>query len=49
MNNATGNVVELKKTLSIVYNRHQQAKVTGEILEIVAGAKREIFYLSLSL
>ncbi|MBA0823056.1 hypothetical protein Goarm_019814, partial [Gossypium armourianum] len=39
MSNATDNAVELKKNLSIVYNRERQAKITGEILEIVAGAE----------
>ncbi|GAB4830862.1 hypothetical protein Ancab_004889 [Ancistrocladus abbreviatus] len=38
MSNATDNAIELKKTLSIIYNRERQAKITGEILEIVAGA-----------
>ncbi|KAL3521995.1 hypothetical protein ACH5RR_014829 [Cinchona calisaya] len=38
MSNATDNAIELKKTLSIVYNRERQAKITAEILEIVAGA-----------
>ena len=38
MSNATDNAIELKKNLSIVYNRERQAKITGEILEIVAGA-----------
>ncbi|RZS06659.1 hypothetical protein BHM03_00037354, partial [Ensete ventricosum] len=38
MNNATDNAVELRRMLSIVYNRQRQAKITGEILEIVAGA-----------
>lgn len=38
MSNATDNANELKKSLSIVYNRQRQAKITGEILEIVAGA-----------
>lgn len=38
MSNATDNANELKKTLSINYNRARQAKITGEILEIVAGA-----------
>ncbi|CAI0468323.1 unnamed protein product [Linum tenue] len=38
MSNATDNASELKKTLSNVYNRRRQAKITGEILEIVAGA-----------
>ncbi|XP_040988153.1 ATP synthase gamma chain, chloroplastic-like [Juglans microcarpa x Juglans regia] len=39
MSNATDNAVELKKTLSIAYNRERQAKITGELLEIVAGAE----------
>ncbi|KAL5773309.1 hypothetical protein ACOSP7_012905 [Xanthoceras sorbifolium] len=39
MSNATDNASELKKNLSIVYNRQRQAKITGEILEIVAGAE----------
>lgn len=39
MSNATENAVELKKTLSNVYNRQRQTKITGEILEIVAGAE----------
>ncbi len=38
MSNATDNAVEIRKALSIVYNRQRQAKITGEILEIVAGA-----------
>ncbi|CAD5194016.1 unnamed protein product [Musa acuminata subsp. malaccensis] len=38
MINATDNAVELRRTLSIVYNRERQAKITGGILEIVAGA-----------
>nr|KYP62778.1 hypothetical protein KK1_017329 [Cajanus cajan] len=38
MSNATDNATELKKNLSTVYNRERQAKITGEILEIVAGA-----------
>ncbi|CAI9784204.1 unnamed protein product [Fraxinus pennsylvanica] len=39
MSNATDNAVELKKNLSIAYNRERQAKITGEILEIIAGAE----------
>lgn len=39
MGKATDNAVELKKSLSIAYNRERQAKITGEILEIVAGAE----------
>ena len=38
MSNATDNAQELRKNLSRVYNRRRQAKITGEILEIVAGA-----------
>lgn len=38
MSNASDNAVELRRSLSIVYNRQRQAKITGEILEIVAGA-----------
>ncbi|TXG47022.1 hypothetical protein EZV62_026316 [Acer yangbiense] len=39
MSNASDNASELKKNLSTVYNRQRQAKITGEILEIVAGAE----------
>lgn len=39
MSNATDNAIELKKSLSVAYNRERQAKITGEILEIVAGAE----------
>ncbi|KAK7287535.1 hypothetical protein RIF29_00816 [Crotalaria pallida] len=39
MSNATENATELKKNLSIAYNRERQAKITGELLEIVAGAE----------
>ncbi|XP_068668303.1 ATP synthase gamma chain, chloroplastic [Aristolochia californica] len=39
MSNASDNASELKKSLSMVYNRQRQAKITGEILEIVAGAE----------
>lgn len=39
MSNATDNAVELKRNLSIAYNQERQAKITGEILEIVAGAE----------
>ncbi|CAN1199187.1 ATP synthase gamma chain, chloroplastic [Linum perenne] len=38
MSNASDNASDLKKSLSKVYNRQRQAKITGEILEIVAGA-----------
>ncbi|CAK8560748.1 unnamed protein product [Lathyrus sativus] len=39
MSSATDNAVELTKSLSVVYNRERQAKITGEIMEIVAGAE----------
>ncbi|KAJ4976667.1 hypothetical protein NE237_001773 [Protea cynaroides] len=39
MTNATDNAMDLKKNLSRAYNRERQAKITGEILEIVAGAE----------
>ncbi|XP_044472828.1 ATP synthase gamma chain, chloroplastic-like [Mangifera indica] len=39
MSTATDNAVELKKNLSITYNRERQAKITCELLEIVAGAE----------
>lgn len=39
MSSASDNATELKKSLSILYNRQRQAKITGEILEIVAGAE----------
>lgn len=38
MQSASDNASELAKTLSTEYNRARQASVTGEILEIVAGA-----------
>ncbi|KAH7307447.1 hypothetical protein KP509_22G059100 [Ceratopteris richardii] len=41
MNNASDNASELKRNLSISYNRQRQAKITGEILEIVAGANAQ--------
>lgn len=39
MSNASENAMELKKSVSVAYNRERQAKITGEILEIVAGAE----------
>lgn len=39
MSNASDNAVELKKNLTMAYNRARQAKITGELLEIVAGAE----------
>ncbi|KAL8107751.1 ATP synthase gamma chain, chloroplastic-like [Apium graveolens] len=38
MSSATDNAKELKKNYTQIYNRKRQAKITGEILEIVAGA-----------
>eukprot|EP01018_Ginkgo_biloba_P009235 Gb_31904 [translate_table: standard] len=38
MSSASDNASELKKSLSASYNRERQSKITGEILEIVAGA-----------
>merc|ERR1712039_113462 len=38
MNSASDNAKELKKNLTLLYNRGRQAKITGEIIEIVAGA-----------
>lgn len=38
MSSATDNAKELKKSYTQVYNRKRQANITGEILEIVAGA-----------
>ncbi|KAG6423832.1 hypothetical protein SASPL_114235 [Salvia splendens] len=39
MSNATDNAVELKKSLSMALNRERQAKITGDLLEIIAGAE----------
>ncbi|KAL0550063.1 hypothetical protein IC582_014561 [Cucumis melo] len=39
MSNASENAMELKKSVTSAYNRERQAKITGEILEIVAGAE----------
>ncbi|MCL7042263.1 hypothetical protein MKW94_004952 [Papaver nudicaule] len=38
MSSASDNASDLKKALSTQFNRRRQAKITGEILEIVAGA-----------
>lgn len=38
MNSASDNAKELKKGLTRTYNRGRQAKITREIIEIVAGA-----------
>ncbi|KAJ7538479.1 hypothetical protein O6H91_11G049700 [Diphasiastrum complanatum] len=42
MNTASDNAFELKRALSISYNRQRQAKITGELMEIVAGANSAI-------
>jgi len=38
MSSASDNAKELKKNLELVYNRKRQAKITSEIIELVAGA-----------
>lgn len=38
MNNASDNAKELKRNLTLKYNRKRQAKITSEIIEIVSGA-----------
>jgi len=38
MNTASDNAKELKKNLSLTYNRKRQAKITNEIIELAAGA-----------
>ena len=39
MHKATDNAGELKKDLTLQYNKARQAAITGEILEIVGGAE----------
>jgi F-type H+-transporting ATPase subunit gamma len=39
MHKATDNAKELKKELSLTYNKLRQASITNEILEIVGGAE----------
>jgi F-type H+-transporting ATPase subunit gamma len=39
MHKATDNAGELVKELKLTYNKARQAAITGEILEIVAGAE----------
>jgi len=39
MHKATDNAGELKKELTLTYNKARQAAITGEILEIVGGAE----------
>merc|ERR1712070_1341545 len=38
MNTASDNAKELKKNLSLTYNRKRQAKITSELIELVAGS-----------
>ena len=39
MHKATDNAGELKRELTLTYNKARQAAITGEILEIVGGAE----------
>ena len=39
MHKATDNAGDLKKELTLTYNKARQAAITGEILEIVGGAE----------
>ena len=39
MHKATDNATEMKKELTLFYNKARQASITSEILEIVAGAE----------
>ena len=39
MHKATDNAMEMKKELTLFYNKARQAAITNEILEIVAGAE----------
>ncbi|MFM2227758.1 MAG: hypothetical protein RL664_1101 [Bacteroidota bacterium] len=39
MHKATDNAGEMVKELKLTYNKARQAAITGEILEIVAGAE----------
>merc|ERR1712007_49506 len=38
MNSASDNAAELRKNLSLVYNRQRQAAITSQLIEIVSGA-----------
>ena len=38
MSNASDNAKELGRNLTLTYNRKRQAKITGELIEIVSGA-----------
>ena len=39
MHKAADNATEMKKELTLFYNKARQASITNEILEIVAGAE----------
>jgi F-type H+-transporting ATPase subunit gamma len=39
MENSTNNANELIDHLSITYNKARQAKITGELIEIISGAE----------
>lgn len=38
MNNASDNARELRKVLTLAYNRKRQAQITSQIIEICSGA-----------
>ncbi|PHT76198.1 hypothetical protein T459_19720 [Capsicum annuum] len=46
MSSATDNAVELKRNLSIAYNRERQGKITVEILEIVCAKDLIVWFYS---
>ena len=39
MDSSTTNANELIETLTINYNKARQAKITGELIEIISGAE----------
>ena len=39
MNSASDNAKELKKQLSLKFNRQRQAAITTQLIEIIAGAE----------
>ncbi|PHT76133.1 hypothetical protein T459_19655 [Capsicum annuum] len=49
MSSATDNAVELKRNLSISYNRERQGKITVEILEIVCAKDLIVWFYSFTL
>ena len=38
MNNASDNARDLRKVLTLAYNRKRQAQITSQIIEICSGA-----------